>query len=119
MFPLCTILKFLYFYMTASSSARKLPEDWDHFHVLLEQMLHRVPILGETALDRLVNGPEAFSPDCKWILGEAPEVRNKSKIPVSLFRHSNPKVLKHIFCFKFILLTFVLSVLFFRSKTIL
>ncbi|KAE8737552.1 hypothetical protein FOCC_FOCC016988 [Frankliniella occidentalis] len=60
----------------ASSASRKLPEDWDHFHVLLEQMLHRVPTLGSTALDRLVNGPEAFSPDCKWILGEAPEIEN-------------------------------------------
>ena len=58
-----------------SNEARQLPEDWDHFHVLLEEMLHRIPILGSTTLDRLVNGPEAFSPDCKWILGEAPEVR--------------------------------------------
>lgn len=57
-----------------SSKDRYLPEDWDHFHVLLEQMLHRVPSLGTAVLDRLCNGPEAFSPDCKWIVGEAPEV---------------------------------------------
>lgn len=38
-------------------------------------MLHRVPSLGAAVLDRLCNGPEAFSPDCKWIVGEAPEVR--------------------------------------------
>lgn len=37
-------------------------------------MLHRVPSLGSAVLDRLCNGPEAFSPDCKWIVGEAPEV---------------------------------------------
>ncbi|XP_069700956.1 pyruvate dehydrogenase phosphatase regulatory subunit, mitochondrial isoform X2 [Periplaneta americana] len=59
-----------------SSADRLLPEDWDHFHVLLEQMLHRVPSLGEAVLERLCNGPEAFSPDCKWIVGEAPEIQN-------------------------------------------
>ncbi|XP_043248408.1 pyruvate dehydrogenase phosphatase regulatory subunit, mitochondrial [Colletes gigas] len=55
---------------------RFLPEDWDHFHILLEQMLHRIPDLGNAILERLCNGPEAFSPDCKWIVGEAPEIRN-------------------------------------------
>ncbi|XP_043289397.1 pyruvate dehydrogenase phosphatase regulatory subunit, mitochondrial [Venturia canescens] len=55
---------------------RNLPPDWDHFHVLLEQMLHRIPKLGDVKLERLCNGPEAFSPDCKWIVGEAPEIRN-------------------------------------------
>ncbi|KAJ8959314.1 hypothetical protein NQ318_022000 [Aromia moschata] len=60
----------------ASSKERRLPEDWDHFHVLLEQLLHRVPSLGSSVLDKLCNGPEAFSPDCKWIVGEAPEIRN-------------------------------------------
>ncbi|XP_011309065.1 pyruvate dehydrogenase phosphatase regulatory subunit, mitochondrial [Fopius arisanus] len=55
---------------------RVLPEDWDHFHVLLEQILHRVPALGDIELERLCNCPEAFSPDCKWIVGEAPEIRN-------------------------------------------
>lgn len=60
----------------ASSKERSLPEDWDHFHILLEQLLHRVPSLGAATLDRLCNGPEAFSPDCKWIVGEAPEIKN-------------------------------------------
>lgn len=58
----------------ANSKDRYFPEDWDHFHVLMEQLLHRVPTLATTALDRLCNGPEAFSPDCKWIVGESPEV---------------------------------------------
>lgn len=44
--------------------------------MLFEQMLHRVPSFGTAVLDRLCNGPEAFSPDCKWIVGEAPEVSN-------------------------------------------
>ncbi|KOX71509.1 Pyruvate dehydrogenase phosphatase regulatory subunit, mitochondrial [Melipona quadrifasciata] len=55
---------------------RFLPEDWDHFHILLEQMLYRIPSLGNAVLEKLCNGPEAFSPDCKWIVGEAPEIRN-------------------------------------------
>lgn len=40
-------------------------------------MLRRIPSLADAVLDRLCNGTEAFSPDCKWIVGEAPEVRNK------------------------------------------
>ncbi|KZC08438.1 Pyruvate dehydrogenase phosphatase regulatory subunit, mitochondrial [Dufourea novaeangliae] len=59
-----------------STRERFLPEDWDHFHILLEQMLYRIPDLGNAILERLCNGPEAFSPDCKWIVGEAPEIRN-------------------------------------------
>ncbi|XP_031826376.1 pyruvate dehydrogenase phosphatase regulatory subunit, mitochondrial [Nomia melanderi] len=59
-----------------STNERFLPEDWDHFHILLKQMLYRIPDLGNAVLDRLSNGPEAFSPDCKWIVGEAPEIHN-------------------------------------------
>ncbi|PRD30565.1 UNVERIFIED_CONTAM: Pyruvate dehydrogenase phosphatase regulatory subunit [Trichonephila clavipes] len=43
---------------------------------LLEQMLFRIPSLGEVEVHNLSNGPESFSPDCKLLLGEAPEVRN-------------------------------------------
>ncbi|XP_045462429.1 pyruvate dehydrogenase phosphatase regulatory subunit, mitochondrial isoform X1 [Harmonia axyridis] len=55
---------------------RYLEANWDHFHILLEQLLHRVPCLENVVLDRLCNEPEAFSPDCKWIVGEAPEIQN-------------------------------------------
>lgn len=57
-----------------SVSQRCVPEDWDQFHVLLQQLLKRVPALSQAVLHRLCNGLEAFSPDCKWIVGEAPEV---------------------------------------------
>lgn len=50
--------------------------DWDHFHPLLEELIKRVPVLEYTFLEQLINGPEAFSPDCKWILGESPEIEN-------------------------------------------
>lgn len=42
--------------------------------MLLEQLLHRVPSLANASLDSLVNIAETFTPDCKWIVGQAPEV---------------------------------------------
>lgn len=62
--------------LPSSMADRHLPSDWDHFHVLLEEILKRMPQLREVALERLSNCPEAFSPDCKWILGEASEIGN-------------------------------------------
>ena len=59
-----------------AASARDLPVDWDHFHVLLEGLLHRVPAMGGAILERLTNGPEPFAPDGNWILGKAPEISN-------------------------------------------
>ena len=35
---------------------------------------HRLPILKGTQYEPLVNSPDTFTPDGKWILGEAPEV---------------------------------------------
>lgn len=32
--------------------------------------------MGDVELVKLCNCPEAFSPDCKWIVGEAPEIKN-------------------------------------------
>lgn len=57
-----------------TSIGRQLLADWDHFHVLFEQLLHRVPSLANSTLNSLVNIAETFSPDCKWIVGQAPEV---------------------------------------------
>ncbi len=52
-----------------------LDPDWDHFEPLMEQALARVPALETAGIRDLVNGPEAFTPDGNFILGEAPEVR--------------------------------------------
>lgn len=65
----------MFLYMTDSPDMRILPEDWDQFHFLLQQMLYRVPTLKQALLEKLCNGPESFSPDCKWILGESAEVK--------------------------------------------
>ncbi|MFQ5971060.1 MAG: FAD-dependent oxidoreductase [Alphaproteobacteria bacterium] len=53
-----------------------LDADWDHFQQLMEQALVRVPALETAGVRDLINGPESFTPDGNFILGEAPEVRN-------------------------------------------
>jgi glycine cleavage system aminomethyltransferase T/glycine/D-amino acid oxidase-like deaminating enzyme len=53
-----------------------LEEDWDHFSVLMDEALHRVPGLGETGIRKFYNGPESFTPDNQFLLGRTPEVDN-------------------------------------------
>jgi 4-methylaminobutanoate oxidase (formaldehyde-forming) len=53
-----------------------LPEDWEHFRVLMEQACVRIPALESAPVRRHVNGPESFTPDNRYMLGEAPELRN-------------------------------------------
>lgn len=53
-----------------------LEEDWDHFGVLMDSALRRIPALQETGIRKFYNGPESFTPDNQFLLGEAPEVRN-------------------------------------------
>ena len=53
-----------------------LDEDWDHFEILMESALHRVPVLQQTGIKKFYNGPESFTPDNQFILGRAPEVQN-------------------------------------------
>ena len=51
-----------------------LPEDWEHVGPVFERAVHRVPALGDCGLQLFFNGPEAFTPDGVYHLGEAPEV---------------------------------------------
>ena len=51
-----------------------LPEDWDHFEILMRNAVHRTPCLETAQVKLLLNGPESFTPDGNFILGEAPEV---------------------------------------------
>ena len=53
-----------------------LPSDWDQFEQIMEQALIRAPALETAGVKTLTNGPESFTPDGNFILGEAPEVRN-------------------------------------------
>jgi 4-methylaminobutanoate oxidase (formaldehyde-forming) len=58
----------------ADFNGRLLAEDWPRFEELMENALVRVPSLGELEVIRLINGPEAFTPDGEFILGPT-EVR--------------------------------------------
>ena len=49
-----------------------LEEDWEHFSVLMDEALRRVPVLEETGVRKFYNGPESFTPDNQFLMGEAP-----------------------------------------------
>ncbi|MCI0626951.1 MAG: FAD-dependent oxidoreductase [Acidobacteria bacterium] len=53
-----------------------LNEDWDQFQDLIEAAIHRVPALGDVGIRQLLNGPESFTPDGQYILGECLEVEH-------------------------------------------
>ncbi|MCB2019187.1 MAG: GcvT family protein [Burkholderiaceae bacterium] len=53
-----------------------LGEDWDQFEILMLNAIHRTPCLETAQIKMLLNGPESFTPDGNFILGEAPELRN-------------------------------------------
>jgi len=53
-----------------------LPEDYDHFEPILTAAVRRVPALGNTGIQLFFNGPESFTPDDRYYIGEAPEVRD-------------------------------------------
>ncbi|MEI6097837.1 MAG: FAD-dependent oxidoreductase [Alphaproteobacteria bacterium] len=52
-----------------------LPEDWDHFQPILEQAMHRLPLFETAGIHTFFNGPESFTPDDRYYLGQAPEVK--------------------------------------------
>ncbi|MFO0997243.1 MAG: FAD-dependent oxidoreductase [Alphaproteobacteria bacterium] len=52
-----------------------LNEDWDHFEVLMEKALERVPALEKAEIRQLLVGPESFTPDNRYMLGEAPGLK--------------------------------------------
>ena len=52
----------------------ELPEDWDHFMPILEDAMRRIPALERTGIRKFFCGPESFTPDDRYLLGEAPEL---------------------------------------------
>ena len=52
-----------------------LEEDWEHFSVLMDEAVRRIPALAETGIRKFYNGPESFTPDNQFLLGEAPGLR--------------------------------------------
>ena len=53
-----------------------LPEDMDHFEPILESATRRLPILGTAGIQTFFNGPESFTPDDRYLLGETAELRD-------------------------------------------
>jgi len=51
--------------------AQLLPEDWDRFAEILDNSIIRVPAMETARVRKLFNGPEAFTPDGEFILGES------------------------------------------------
>ena len=52
----------------------QLPDDFDHFEAILEMGINRMPMLADAGIHTFFNGPESFTPDDRYYLGEAPEL---------------------------------------------
>ncbi len=53
-----------------------LDSDYEHFAPTMQLAIGRVPALRDIGVNQLTNGPESFTPDGNFILGEAPELKN-------------------------------------------
>jgi 4-methylaminobutanoate oxidase (formaldehyde-forming) len=54
----------------------QLDEDWEHLAPIYEAACERIPILTDVGIRLFFNGPESFTPDDRYLLGETPELRN-------------------------------------------
>ncbi len=54
----------------------ELPDDFDHFEPYLTKSFHRLPMLENAGIRKFFSGPESFTPDTQYLLGETPEVKN-------------------------------------------
>lgn len=53
----------------------QLPADLSHIESLFERAMQRVPALGSAGVQVFFNGPESFTPDDRYLLGEMPEIQ--------------------------------------------
>ena len=54
----------------------EFPDDFDHFEPYLEKSFQRLPMLETAGIRKFFSGPESFTPDTQYLLGETPEVKN-------------------------------------------
>mgnify|MGYP001193973993 CR=1 FL=1 len=54
----------------------EFPDDFDHFEPYLEKSFQRLPLLETAGIRKFFSGPESFTPDTQYLLGETPEVNN-------------------------------------------
>ena len=57
-------------------SLHMLNRDWSHYDILMEKAMDRVPAIADAGVRIKLVGPESFTPDTRYIMGEAPELRN-------------------------------------------
>jgi glycine cleavage system T protein len=57
--------------IAADFNNRLLAEDWSRFEPLSQNAIKRVPSLETGDVVKLINGPEAFTPDNEFVLGES------------------------------------------------
>ncbi|MDP9272768.1 MAG: FAD-dependent oxidoreductase [Chloroflexota bacterium] len=55
----------------ADFNGKLLPPDWPRFDEISAGAVKRVPAMSDAGVKQLINGPEAFSPDNEFILGES------------------------------------------------
>ncbi len=53
-----------------------IPPDWDRMYPYIERAMQRVPVMFDTGIKLLFCGPESFTPDHDYLMGEAPNLRN-------------------------------------------
>jgi heterotetrameric sarcosine oxidase gamma subunit len=58
--------------LPANTPFIELPEDWDHFELPFTRAMEILPALGEAGIAKFFNGPESFTPDLLFALGEVP-----------------------------------------------
>lgn len=51
-----------------------LPEEWELFRELLEGAIRRIPMIENAEITKLINGPEAITPDGAYLLGPVPGI---------------------------------------------
>ena len=54
----------------------EFPDDFNHFEPYLEKSFHRLPMLENIGIRKFFSGPESFTPDTQYLLGETAEVNN-------------------------------------------
>ena len=54
----------------------EIPPDWERMYPYIEKAMRRVPALLTTGIKLLFCGPESFTPDHNYLMGEAPNLRN-------------------------------------------
>ena len=68
----------------------EIPPDWERMQPYLERAIERVPVLAQTGVKLLFCGPESFTADHNYLMGEAPHLKGFSSPPASTRSASSP-----------------------------